>query len=202
MCGESAHGIKPDALSSIGSEIKLACDSGVQMGIVVGGGNIWRGEQDRGEAIGRVTADYMGMLATIINALALQDALEQLGVPTRVQTAVEINKLAEPYIRRRAIRHLEKGRVVIFAGGTGNPYFTTDTAAALRAVEIEAEVVLKATKVDGVYTADPKKDKKAVKFDAPDLHGQHPAAPQGHGHDRADACAWRTACPSSCSIWP
>ncbi len=165
LCGESSHGIRPDALSSIGSEIKLACDAGLQMGIVVGGGNIWRGEQDRGEAIGRVTADYMGMLATLINALALQDALEQVGVPTRVQTAVEINKLAESYIRRRAIRHLEKGRVVIFAGGTGNPYFTTDTAAALRAVEIEAEVVLKATKVDGVYNADPKKDKKAVKFD-------------------------------------
>jgi uridylate kinase len=165
LCGESSHGIKPDALSSIGAEIKLACDSGVQMGIVVGGGNIWRGEQDRGEAIGRVTADYMGMLATLINALALQDALEQVGVPTRVQTAVEINKLAESYIRRRAIRHLEKSRVVIFAGGTGNPYFTTDTAAALRAVEIEAQVVLKATKVDGVYNADPKKDKKAVKFD-------------------------------------
>ena len=165
LCGETSHGIKPDALSSIGSEIKRACDSGVQMGVVVGGGNIWRGEQDRGEAIGRVTADYMGMLATLINALALQDALEQLGVPTRVQTAVEINKLAESYIRRRAIRHLEKGRVVIFAGGTGNPYFTTDTAAALRAVEIEAEVVLKATKVDGVYTADPKKDKTAVRFE-------------------------------------
>ena len=165
LCGENGRGVKPQALSSICSEIKLACDTGVQMGIVVGGGNIWRGEQDRGEAIGRVTADYMGMLATLINALALQDALEQLGVPTRVQTAVEINKLAESYIRRRAIRHLEKNRVVIFAGGTGNPYFTTDTAAALRAVEIEAEVVLKATKVDGVYNADPKKDKKAVKFD-------------------------------------
>ncbi len=164
LCGESSHGIKPDALSSIGAEIKLAYDQGLQMGIVVGGGNIWRGEQ-RGEAIGRVTADYMGMLATLINALALQDALEQIGVPTRVQTAVEINKLAESYIRRRAIRHLEKGRVVIFAGGTGNPYFTTDTAAALRAVEIEAEVVLKATKVDGVYSADPKKDKTAKKFE-------------------------------------
>jgi uridylate kinase len=165
LCGEDGRGVKPEALSSIGSEIKLAVDSGVQMGIVVGGGNIWRGEQDRGEAIGRVTADYMGMLATLINALALQDALEQVGVPTRVQTAVEINKLAESYIRRRAIRHLEKRRVVIFAGGTGNPYFTTDTAAALRAVEIEAEIVLKATKVDGVYNADPKKDKKAVKYD-------------------------------------
>ncbi len=165
LCGEGDRGVKPEALSSIVAEIKLAVDSGVQMGIVVGGGNIWRGEQDRGEAIGRVTADYMGMLATLMNALALQDALEQLGVPTRVQTAVEINKLAESYIRRRSIRHLEKGRVVIFAGGTGNPYFTTDTAAALRAVEIEAQVVLKATKVDGVYSADPKKDKTAKRFD-------------------------------------
>ncbi|UPT72506.1 MAG: UMP kinase [Elusimicrobiota bacterium] len=165
LCGESSHGIKPDALSSIVAEIKLAHEHGLQIAIVVGGGNIWRGEQDRGEAIGRVTADYMGMLATIINALALQDALEQLGVGSRVQSAVEINKLCEPYIRRKAIRHLEKGRVVIFAGGTGNPYFTTDTAAALRAVEIEAEVVLKATKVDGVYDADPKKVKTAKKFE-------------------------------------
>lgn len=165
LCGESSHGIKPDALSSIVAEIKLAHEHGLQIGIVVGGGNIWRGEQDRGKAISRVTADYMGMLATLINALALQDALESLGVPSRVQSAVEINKLSEPYIRRKAIRHLEKGRVVIFAGGTGNPYFTTDTAAALRAVEIEAEVVLKATKVDGVYSADPKKDKTAKKFE-------------------------------------
>jgi len=165
LCGEGERGVKPEALSSIVAEIKLAVDSGVQMGVVVGGGNIWRGEKDRGEAISRVTADYMGMLATLINSLALQDALEQLGVPTRVQSAVEINKLSEPYIRRRAIRHLEKGRVVIFAGGTGNPYFTTDTAAALRAVEIEAEILLKATKVDGVYSADPKKDKSAKRFD-------------------------------------
>jgi uridylate kinase len=165
LCGEGDRGIKPVALSSIVAEIKRAVDGGVQMGVVVGGGNIWRGEQDRGEAIGRVTADYMGMMATLINALALQDALEQLGVPTRVQSAVEINKLSEPYIRRRAIRHLERGRVVIFAGGTGNPYFTTDTAAALRAVEIEAEVLLKATKVDGVYTADPKKDKSAKRYE-------------------------------------
>jgi uridylate kinase len=165
LCGESGHGVRPEALSSIVTEIKKAVEKGLQLGIVVGGGNIWRGEQDRGEAIGRVTADYMGMLATLMNALALQDALEQIGVPTRVQSAVEINKLSEPYIRRRAVRHLEKGRVVIFAGGTGNPYFTTDTAAALRAVEIEAEVLLKATKVDGVYTADPKKDKSAKKYD-------------------------------------
>ncbi len=165
LCGEGERGVRPEALSSIVAEIKRATDQGVQMGIVVGGGNIWRGEQDRGEAIGRVTADYMGMLATLMNALALQDALEKLGLPTRVQSAVEINKLSEPYIRRRSIRHLEKGRVVIFAGGTGNPYFTTDTAAALRAVEIEAEILLKATKVDGVYTADPKKDKSAKRFD-------------------------------------
>jgi uridylate kinase len=165
LCGESGHGINPEALLSIAREIKLAHDRGVQMGIVVGGGNIWRGMSNSSEAIGRVTADYMGMLATIINALALQDALEHMGVPTRVQTAIDIQKLAEAYIRRRAIRHLEKKRIVIFAGGTGNPYFTTDTAAALRAVEIEAQAVLKATKVDGVYTADPRKDKAARKLE-------------------------------------
>ena len=162
--GEPGRGVSSPALNRIAREIKSAHENGVQIGIVVGGGNIWRGASDKGEAIGRVTADYMGMLATIINALALQDALEHLGVPTRVQTAIEIQKLAEPYIRRRAIRHLEKGRVVIFAGGTGNPYFTTDTAAALRAVEIEAQALLKATKVDGVYTDDPRINKKAKKL--------------------------------------
>ena len=165
LCDNSARGINSRALSSIASEIKLAWEKGCEIGIVVGGGNIWRGSQDRGEAIGRVTADYMGMLATIINALALQDALESVGVPTRVQAAIEISKLAEAYIRRRAIRHLEKKRIVIFAGGTGNPYFTTDTAAALRAVEIEAQVLLKATKVDGVYTDDPHKNPKAKRLD-------------------------------------
>ena len=165
LAGELERGIHSNALSSIAQEIKLAFDKGVQIGVVVGGGNIWRGAKDGGEAIGRVTADYMGMLATIINALALQDALEHIGVPTRVQTSIEIQKLAEAYIRRRAIRHLEKGRVVIFAGGTGNPYFTTDTAAALRAVEIEAEAVLKATQVDGVYTDDPRVNKKAKKLE-------------------------------------
>jgi uridylate kinase len=164
LCGSSRHGIDSGALSRIAQEIKLAHDKGVQLGVVVGAGNIWRGASDRGEAIGRVTADNMGMLATIINALALQDALEHLGVPTRVQTAIEISKLAEAYIRRRAMRHLEKGRIVIFAGGTGNPYFTTDTAAALRAVEIEAQAVLKATKVDGVYTDDPRINKKAKRL--------------------------------------
>jgi uridylate kinase len=165
LCGESGHGVRPEALSSIVAEVKKAVEKGIQLGVVVGGGNIWRGEQDRGEAIGRVTADYMGMLATLMNALALQDALEHAGVTTRVATAIEMRAVAEPFIRRRAVRHLEKNRVVIFAGGTGNPYFTTDTAAALRAVEIEAEVLLKATKVDGVYTADPKKDKAAKKYD-------------------------------------
>ena len=165
LCDNSARGINSRALSSIASEIKLAWEKGCEIGIVVGGGNIWRGSQDRGEAIGRVTADYMGMLATIINALALQDALESVGVPTRVQAAIEISKLAEAYIRRRAIRHLEKKRIVIFAGGTGNPYFTTDTAAALRAVEIEAQVLLKATKVDGVYTDDPHINKKAKRLE-------------------------------------
>ncbi|MBI5210916.1 MAG: UMP kinase [Elusimicrobia bacterium] len=165
LCRESGHGIDPGSLSSIASEIKAAHDTGAQIGIVVGAGNIWRGATDRGEAIGRVTADNMGMLATIINALALQDALEHLRVATRVQTAIDIPKVAEAYIRRRAIRHMEKGRIVIFAGGTGNPYFTTDTAAALRAVEIEAGALLKATKVDGVYTDDPHVNKKARKLE-------------------------------------
>jgi len=159
--GSSRHGIDSAALTQISTEIKKAYKKGIQLAIVIGAGNIWRGAQDRGSAIQRVTADYMGMLATIMNALALQDSLESMGVPTRVQTAIEIPKLSEPYIRRRAVRHLEKKRVVIFAGGTGNPYFTTDTAASLRAVEIEADVVLKATKVDGVYTDDPKRNKKA-----------------------------------------
>lgn len=164
LCKEEGHGIDSAQLSWIAQEIKLAYDEGVQIGIVVGGGNIWRGA-NRGDGIGRVTADYMGMLATVMNAMALQDALEDLHIPTRVQTAIEISKLAEPYIRRRAIRHLEKKRVVIFAGGTGNPYFTTDTAAALRAVEIEAQALLKATQVDGVYTDDPRKNKNAKKLD-------------------------------------
>ena len=160
LLGKEPHGIDSASLTHICAEIRSAYKKGVQLAVVIGAGNIWRG-QDRGEAIDRVTADYMGMLATIINSLALQDSLEGMGVPTRVQTAIEISKLAEAYIRRRAIRHLEKGRVVIFAGGTGNPYFTTDTAAALRAVEIEADAVLKATKVDGVYTDDPARNKNA-----------------------------------------
>ncbi|MBI5622607.1 MAG: UMP kinase [Elusimicrobia bacterium] len=164
LCRETGRGIDPASLTAIAGEIKAAQATGAQVAVVVGAGNIWRGAADRGSAIGRVTADNMGMLATIINALALQAALEHMGAATRVQTAIEIPKVAEPYIRRRAIRHLEKGRIVIFAGGTGNPYFTTDTAAALRAVEIEADALLKATKVDGVYSADPVLDKNARKF--------------------------------------
>ena len=138
---------------------------GVSVAVVVGGGNIWRGKVHEEAGMDRATADYMGMLATVINALALQDALERIGVPSRVQTAIAMHQIAEPYIRRRAIRHLEKGRVVIFAAGTGNPYFTTDTTAALRAVEVGAEAILKATKVDGIYSADPKKHPEATRFE-------------------------------------
>jgi uridylate kinase len=164
------HGepINTDAVYQIAHEIKDVASSDVQIACVVGGGNIWRGKTASHASMDRATADYMGMLATVINALALQDALENIGVATRVQTAIEMHQVAEPYIRRRAIRHLEKGRVVIFAAGTGNPYFTTDTTAALRAVEIGAEAILKATQVDGVYSADPKKDASAVRFETLD----------------------------------
>ncbi len=160
------YGIDTDVTQRIAAQIKEIHDLGVQVGVVIGGGNIFRGTgaTARTQGIDRTTADYMGMLATVINSMALQDALEKQGCFTRVQSAITMEELAEPYIRRRAIRHLEKGRVVIFAGGTGNPYFSTDTAAALRAIEIDAEAILKATQVDGVYSADPKHDKKAKKF--------------------------------------
>jgi uridylate kinase len=155
-------GISSLALDKIAREIALAYNpKKVRIAIVVGGGNIWRGGRDAGKTIPRTTSDYMGMLATIINAMAMQTALEKLNIPTRMQTAIEISQIAEPFIRRRAVRHLEKGRIVIFAGGTGNPYFTTDTAAALRASEINASLLLKATQVDGVYTDDPKRNKRA-----------------------------------------
>lgn len=153
--------ISPEALSFIASEIKMSLKHNVEVAIVIGGGNIWRGAKRSHNGIDRVTSDNMGMLATVINALALQSALEHIGVVTRVQTAITISQIAEPFIRRRAVRHLEKDRVVIFAGGTGNPYFTTDTAAALRASEIGADMLLKATQVDGVYSSDPKTDKNA-----------------------------------------
>jgi uridylate kinase len=157
-------GIDQEALTGIAGEVAEAKNMGVQIAIVIGGGNILRGATASSLGMERVTADYMGMLATVINSLALQNALEAQGVPTRVLTALDIRQVAEPYVRRRAIRHLEKGRVVIFGAGTGNPYFTTDTAASLRAIEIEAEVIFKATKVDGVYSADPMKDSQATKF--------------------------------------
>ena len=165
--GRQTHGVDQAVLVSIARQVKEIKRMGVEVALVLGGGNIFRGQENtgsRGLDMDRSVADYMGMLATVINGLALQDALEKMRVPTRVMTAIEMQKIAEPYIRRRAVRHLEKGRVVIFAAGTGNPYFTTDTAAALRAMEIGADVILKATKVDGVYTADPKKVKHARKF--------------------------------------
>ncbi|MDG1843397.1 MAG: UMP kinase [Nitrospinaceae bacterium] len=161
---DGGFGIDVDAIKYLAKEVLDGKNLGVEMAIVIGGGNIFRGATASNLGMERVTGDYMGMLATIINALALQHALEDVGIQTRVQTAIEIPQVAETYIRRRAIRHLEKGRVVIFAAGTGNPYFTTDTAASLRAVEIGADVIFKATKVDGIYSADPMKDESAVKF--------------------------------------
>ncbi len=165
LAGKSGTGISPAVIDRVAREIRDVHALGAQLSIVVGGGNIIRGITAAAQGMDRANADYMGMLAGVINAMALQDALEKAGVPTRVLTAIEIRQVAETYIRRRAIRHLEKGRIVIFAGGTGNPYFTNDAAAALRAAEIGADVVLKATKVDGVYSADPEKDPKAVRFD-------------------------------------
>jgi len=164
LAGEQGYGIDPEVLVRMAEEVKDVTALGTQVAIVIGGGNIFRGIAASVGGMERATADYMGMLATVINALALQDAIEKTGIPTRVLSAIEMRAVAEPYIRRRAMRHLEKSRVVIFAAGTGNPFFTTDTAAALRAVEIGAEVILKATKVDGVYSADPKKDKGAQRL--------------------------------------
>ena len=165
LAGEAGFGINPPVMKKMIEEIKEVHQLGVEIAIVVGGGNIWRGIIGEQMGMERAQADYMGMLATVMNALALQDTLENAGVPTRVQTSIEMRQIAEPYIRRRAIRHLEKGRIVIFAGGTGNPYFSTDTTSALRAAEIEADVILMAkNNVDGVYSADPKVDKTATKF--------------------------------------
>ena len=161
---EPVRSAEPPTIAGIVAEIKAVADLGVEIGVVIGGGNIFRGMAGTATGMDRATADYMGMLATVINALALQDALEKQGVPTRVQSAITMAQVAEPFIRRRAVRHLEKGRVVIFGGGTGNPYFSTDTAAALRANEIAAEVVLKATKVDGIYDSDPKENPDARRF--------------------------------------
>ncbi len=165
LAGQQGYGIDPEVISTIASEIKDVVALGVEVALVIGGGNIFRGLSAASRGMDRASADYMGMLATVMNSLAMQDALESVGVKTRVQSAIEMQEIAEPYIRRKAVRHLEKGRVVIFGAGTGNPYFTTDTAASLRAMEINADIILKATKVDGVYSADPEKDKDAVKYD-------------------------------------
>lgn len=165
LMGNRQHGIDPIRLKEYATEIKQVVQKGVEVAIVIGGGNIFRGVAGASNGMDRVQGDYMGMLATVINSLALQSALEEEGVFTRLQTAITMEAIAEPFIRRRAVRHLEKGRVVIFGAGTGNPYFTTDSAAVLRAIEINADVILKGTRVDGIYTADPEKDQNAVKFD-------------------------------------
>lgn len=165
LAGSQGTGINAGVIKQIAQDVKVAHETGVQIGIVIGGGNIFRGIAASAQGMDRASSDYMGMLATCINSLALQDALEKENVPTRVQTAIEMNEIAEPYIRRRAIRHLEKGRIVIFGAGTGNPYFTTDTAAALRAMEINADILMKATKVDGIYDKDPTKNPDAKKYD-------------------------------------
>lgn len=162
--GSADYGIDPQVILRVGEEIREVRDLGIQIGVVIGGGNIFRGAGLAGSGMDRVTADHMGMLATLMNALALQDSLERLGVYVRVMSGMSVNAVSEDYIRRRAVRHLEKGRVCIFAAGTGNPFFTTDTAAALRATEVGAELLLKATKVDGVYSADPKKNPKAIRY--------------------------------------
>jgi uridylate kinase len=163
--GGTEHSVDAVTTAWMAEQIAEVARDGISIAVVVGGGNIWRGKAHEAAGMDRATADYMGMLATVINALALQDALERMGVASRVQTAIQMQQIAEPYIRRRAMRHLDKGRVVIFGAGTGNPYFTTDTTAALRAVEIGAQAILKATKVDGIYSADPKKDPDATRFD-------------------------------------
>ncbi len=165
LAGPKRTGIDAETIAQIAQEVKIAYDTGVEIGLVIGGGNIFRGVAASAEGMDRASSDYMGMLATCINALALQDALEKAKVPTRVQSAIEMAEIAEPYIRRRAIRHLEKHRIVIFAAGTGNPYFTTDTAASLRAMEINAEILMKATKVDAIYDKDPTKHSDAKKYD-------------------------------------
>lgn len=164
LMGNQQYGIDPDRLKEYAEEIKAVLDKGVEVAIVIGGGNIFRGLSGSSKGVDRVQGDHMGMLATVINALALQSSLENEGIETRVQTAIKIDEVAEPFIRRRAMRHLEKGRVVIFGGGTGNPYFTTDSAAVLRAIEIKADVILKGTRVDGIYSADPEKDQNATRY--------------------------------------
>ncbi len=197
----TATGSIPGSSRPLPRQIGEVYRLGVQIAIVIGGGNIFRGTTGKALGMDRTTGDYMGMLATVINALALQDALEKLDVPTRVMTAMEMRSIAEPYIRRRAMRHLEKGRVIILSGGTGNPYFTTDTAASLRAVEIGAEVVLKATKVDGVYDRDPARDDQAVKIDTDRLSRRDHSASCGSWTSPRYRSAWTTAFPFTYSIF-
>jgi len=165
LMGEGSYGIEPETINRLAAELIEVADTGVELAIVIGGGNIFRGNMGTASGMDRASADYMGMMATVMNAIGLQDALERQGASVRVISALHIKEVAEPYIRRRAVRHLEKGRILVFAAGTGNPYFTTDTAASLRAMEIQADVVLKGTKVNGVYTADPMKDASAVRYD-------------------------------------
>jgi uridylate kinase len=165
LMGQKQFGIDNDRLKQYAEEIKMVVDAGLEVAIVIGGGNIFRGVQAEEGGMERTQGDYMGMLATVINSMALQSAMESAGIDTRLQSAIELKQIAEPFIRRRAVRHLEKGRVVIFGGGTGNPFFTTDSAASLRAIEIDADVILKGTRVDGIYSADPEKDPNAVKYD-------------------------------------
>lgn len=165
LMGNKPYGIDSEVISRYAEEIKTVVSNGAQLGIVIGGGNIFRGVQGADDGMDRVQADHMGMLATVINGLALQSSLERIGVQTRLQSAIQMDKICEPFIRRRAVRHLEKGRVVIFSAGTGNPYFTTDTGATLRAIEIQAEVILKGTRVDGIYSADPEKDSSATRYE-------------------------------------
>jgi uridylate kinase len=199
LAADQGFGVDTKRIHEIAAELADVHSLGVQLAIVVGGGNFFRGVADQAKDMDRVSADHMGMLATVINALALQDALEKQNVYTRVQSAIEMNQVAEPFIRRRAIRHLEKGRVVIFAGGTGNPYFSTDTAASLRAMEIKADAILKATKVDGIYDADPDEGEGCQEICDPHLHGRSETGPQCDGLDRDFSCAKTTICPSSFS---
>lgn len=166
LMGDKQYGIDPERIADYANEIKTVVDKGIEVAIVIGGGNIFRGVAGASKGMDRVQGDHIGMLATVINGLALQGALEEKNIQTRLQSAIQINEVAEPFIRRRAMRHLEKGRVVIFGGGTGNPYFTTDSAAVLRAIEIEADVILKGTRVDGIYSSDPEKDESATKFES------------------------------------
>ena len=182
LMGEQQYGIDAQRLAEYAEDIKAVVAKGVEVAIVIGGGNIFRGLSGASQGMDRVQGDHMGMLATVINGLALQSALEIQGVETRLQSAVKINEVAEPFIRRRAIRHLEKGRVVIFGGGTGNPYFTTDSAAVLRAIEVKADVILKGTRVDGIYTSDPEKDKTATKFDSISFNEVLSKGTKSNGH--------------------